>query len=82
MKEVIVQLAPSATGHSPLDAPFETARNFGLTLKAIHPQSDDPTLARWFHVQIDNAKAAEFVQRLRNIPEVTAAYVKPPAEVP
>jgi hypothetical protein len=80
MKEVVVQLA-SREGSRHLAA-FETARNFGLKLRAMHPQSEDPTLLRWFHAEVDNAKAAEFVRTLRNIPDVKAAYVKSSAEVP
>jgi hypothetical protein len=85
MKEVVVQLAPGvgpATRASPDRSPFATAERFGLTLQALHPRSDDPNLARWYRVRIENNKAAEFVETLRDIPDVTAAYVKPPAEPP
>ena len=81
MKEVIVQLAPKAAAASE-GSPHQTARNFGTTLEATHPNSHDPDLSRWFHAKVDNARAAEFLETLRNIPEVTAAYVKPPAESP
>jgi hypothetical protein len=85
MKEVIVQFAPHVIGTAqglPHQAAFQTAKSFGLTLRAIHPQSDDPALSRWFYTQVENGKAAELIQTLRSIPEVTAAYVKPPAEAP
>jgi len=85
MKRVIVQLAANALPGSEAGkhrAPFERARDFGLTLQAVHPGSDDPTLSRWFSAEVENAKATEFVESLRKIPEVTAAYVKPRAEPP
>jgi hypothetical protein len=85
MKEVVVQLAPGvgpATVTSQHRSPFATAKRFGLILQAIHPRSDDPNLSRWYRAEIENNKATEFLQTLRDIPEVTAAYVKPPAEPP
>jgi hypothetical protein len=85
MKQVIVQLAATALPGSGADghqAAFERAKDFGVTLQAIHPGSDDPALSRWFCTEVENAKAPEFVESLRKIPEVTAAYVKPRAEPP
>jgi hypothetical protein len=82
MKEVVVQLAPYAVKTSDTHRAFDMAKSLGFALQAIHPLSDDPGLARWFRAEVDNHKAAEFVQTLRAIPEVTAAYVKPAAEVP
>jgi len=82
---VVVQLAnprSDNTGVSPRQDAFETAKSFGLALEAIHPQSNDPKLARWFRAEVENGKAAEFVQTLRAIPEVTAAYIKPAAKAP
>lgn len=85
MKQVVVQLAPDAApaqDGNQHQAAFEKAKDFGSTLKAIHPQSDDPALSRWYTAQVDNAKATELVETLRNIPEVTAAFVKPRAAMP
>lgn len=85
MKEVVVQLANPAAARvktPPRQNAFEMARRFGFALEAIHPQSEDPTLARWFRAEVENNKAAEFVQTLRAIPDVTAAYVKPAAKAP
>jgi hypothetical protein len=79
MTEVVVQLACRDSRHL---AAFETARSFGLQLQAMHPQSKDPALLRWFHAEVENAKAADFIRTLRRIPEVTAAYVKPSAKPP
>jgi len=83
MKQVIVQLATSPTqaGQQQHSA-FIKAQDFGSTLEAIHPQSDDATLSRWFTAQVDNSQAAEFVETLRRLPEVSAAYVKPRAAPP
>jgi hypothetical protein len=81
MKQVVVQLAALPSGAQDEGA-FARAKDFGATLKAIHPHSEDATLARWFTAQVDNAKAAEFVETLRNLPEVSAAYVKPRAAAP
>lgn len=83
--EVVVQLAhhAAAASEGPSNrAAFDIAQKFGVTLEAIHPESDDPILSRWFHAELDNGKAADLLRHLRNVPEVTAAYVKPPAEVP
>lgn len=81
MTQVVVQLvAPPPAGQE--EGPFAKAKDFGATLRAIHPQSDDATLARWYTAQVNNAKAAEFVETLRTLPEVSAAYLKPRAAAP
>lgn len=81
MKQVVVQLANPPSGSQDQGA-FATAKDLGAPLQAIHPQSDDAALARWFTAQVDNAKATEFVETLRKLPEVSAAYVKPRAAAP
>ena len=84
MTQVIVQLepTPATEAEARQHAAFKQAERFGTSLKAIHPSSEDPTLARWFTAQVDNTRAGEFVETLRQIPEVTAAYVKPRAAMP
>jgi len=85
MTQVVVQLSPNALSgpeSAKRQAPFERANDFGLTLKALHPESDDPVLSCWFSAEVDSAKATEFIESLRKMPEVTAAYVKPRAEPP
>jgi len=84
MAQVIVQLAPSPASEAEVrqHAAFKHAAQFGASLQAIHPRSDDPALASWFSAQVDNTKANEFVETIRRIPEVTAAYVKPRAAMP
>ncbi len=83
MKEVIVQIEVGSGAARRLShGPFAAAKDFGLTLEAIHPKTNDPSLSRWFHAEVDNEKAAEFVKVLQESPGVTAAYVKPPTEAP
>jgi hypothetical protein len=84
MTQVIVQLAPSPASEAEVQqhAAFKQAKEFGASLRAIHPSSEDPGLASWFTAQVDNTKANEFVETLRRMPEVTAAYVKPRAAMP
>jgi hypothetical protein len=84
MTQVIVQLeaVPASEVEVRRHAAFEQARQFGTSLKAVHPRSEDPSLAKWFTAQVDNTKAGEFIETLRRIPEVRAAYVKPRAAMP
>lgn len=84
MTQVVVQLVPAAASEADAqqNAAFRRAEEFGTSLQAIHPNSTDPSLASWFTAQVDNKKAGEFVETLRRIPEVTAAYVKPRAAMP
>jgi hypothetical protein len=84
MTQVIVQLVPSPVTEADVQqhAAFKQAQEFGASLKAIHPSSEDPALSSWFTAQVDNRKANELVETLRRIPEVTAAYVKPRAAMP
>ena len=50
-------------------------------LHATHPDTDDPSLETFFTIDVDDrSAAAELVQRLREDPAVTAAYVKPDDE--
>jgi hypothetical protein len=85
MAELVVKIdnddAPSGV-HSPVAA-FKVAEDYGLTLEAIHPESADPNLARWFHVSTsDTQKLQMIADVLRNVPGVSAAYIKPSAELP
>jgi hypothetical protein len=84
MTQVIVQLVPSPASDADVrqHAAFKQAKEFGASLQAIHPRSEDPTLSSWFSAQVDNTKADEFIETLRRIPDVTAAYVKPRAAMP
>jgi hypothetical protein len=84
MTQVIVQLASAPASETGIreHAAFKRAKEFGTSLTAIHPRSADPALASWYTAQVDNTKAGEFVETLRRIPDVTAAYVKPRAAMP
>jgi hypothetical protein len=84
MTQVVVQLTPAPASETDVrrNAAFKRAEEFGTSLQPIHPNSSDPSLASWFTAQVDNMKAGEFVETLRSIPEVTAAYVKPRAAMP
>jgi hypothetical protein len=55
----------------------------GVRLVPIHPGSDDPTLVTWFRVDgVTPATAERIGAALRRLPGVTAAYIKPSAELP
>jgi len=56
---------------------------FGLTLKPLHLDTDDPTLQSYFIVEApDLATAQRVMDRLGRSKAVLAAYVKPPDELP
>jgi hypothetical protein len=84
MTQVVVQLesSPASEAEAQRHTAFKQAQKFGASLRAMHPQSQDPRLASWFTAQVDNTKANDLVESLRNIPEVTAAFVKPRAAMP
>lgn len=82
MTQVVVQLVPHSTDHGETGSAFDTAKDFGSTLEAIHPSSDDAASATWFSAQVDHTKVADFVESLRSLPDVSAAYVKPHAAAP
>lgn len=73
---ITVQLAPELA-----EAP-EIARladDLGISFRALHPGSDDPTLASYFVVDVpDSGVAQDIVTRLRHSPAVRAAFVKAP----
>ena len=86
MAKVVVQVAHDVaaglTAGDDRHGPFAAAESFGLKLERTHPDSSDPALSRWFHAEVDNGTATEFVKAMRESPGVTAAYVKPPTEAP
>jgi hypothetical protein len=54
----------------------------GLTLKRMHPDTDDPNLQSYFIVEVpDHATAQHVMNRLQHSEAVKAAYVKPPDEL-
>jgi hypothetical protein len=82
MTQVVVQLVPHPAKPGGEGSAFDTAKHFGSRLEAVHLLSDDAASAQWFSAQIEQAKAAEFVDSLRSLPDVSAAYVKPRAAAP
>ena len=55
----------------------------GLTLQALHPNSGDPVLSGFFHIDVqDQDIAARVIERLLQVPGVEAAYLKPRDEAP
>jgi len=62
---------------------LEVLKNVGGTLKPLHPHSRDPELQRFFIVGVPVPSDAEkIIGRLRQVPGVEAAYVKPLGEPP
>ena len=54
----------------------------GLTLQAMHPETDDPELQSWFWAEVDDEEAAGTAARLLKLPNISAAYVKPVDSAP
>jgi hypothetical protein len=55
----------------------------GVQLEPLHPGSSDPELASQFYVSVADEEDGERVAtRLRSVPGVEAAYLKPPDEPP
>ncbi|MGW7519871.1 hypothetical protein ACWGJ2_30250 [Streptomyces sp. NPDC054796] len=86
--EVVVQLSTSQ-GHGAARAPggaLDCLRErFGLTARPMYPGADDASLLDWYTVAVPagaGADAEDVAAALRERPDVDAAYVKPPAELP
>lgn len=62
---------------------LKTTRDLDVTLKPMHPDTDDPNLASYFMVELPDAATAErVIARLQNCKAIEAAYMKPPDELP
>ncbi|HEY0323790.1 MAG TPA: hypothetical protein VGC66_22750 [Pyrinomonadaceae bacterium] len=62
---------------------IEAANELGATLKPMHPGTADPDLASYFFVEVPDAATAErVISRLSRSSAITAAYLKPPDELP
>lgn len=62
---------------------LKTAWDLDVTLKPMHPDTDDPKLASYFVVELPDAATAErVIARLQNCKAIKAAYMKPPDELP
>lgn len=84
--DVIVQLSPEAAeavhGGEPtpggLQEAEEKLRSLGLRLEPLHARAEDPSLASWFRVEVENESTAEGVAALlRTSAAVDSAYVEP-----
>ena len=53
-----------------------------LKLHPLHPGVDDPALSSQFALEAEDQHAEAIAGRLRALPGVEAAYVKPPAGPP
>jgi hypothetical protein len=88
---VIVQLSPEAAdlvrGGEPtprgLEEAQEKLRKLGLRLEPLHARAEDPSLASWFRVSVEDEPTAEDVAAtLRESAGVESAYVEPPSAPP
>lgn len=88
---MIVQLSPEATDavHRGEPAPTdlqeaqEKLRSLGLRLEPLHARAEDPSLASWFRVSVEDEPTAEEVAAtLRTSAAVESAYVEPPSAPP
>jgi len=61
----------------------ELAAELRVTVRALHPGIQDPSLRRFFTVEVpDAAEAQRVIARLLRSPAIAAAYVKPPEALP
>jgi len=61
----------------------EIAGDVGAVLEPLHAGTRDSSLRRYFILQVPDQPTAERVlARLRQVRDVTAAYVKPPDALP
>ena len=88
---MIVQLSPEAAdavrGGEPtpsgLHEAQEKLRALGLSLEPLHARGEDPSIASWFRVAVEDEPAAEEVAAaLRTSAAVESAYVEPPSAPP
>jgi len=68
---------------SQADAIRQAARELGVTVAPMHPGQTHELLAPFFYVEASDHAAAERVAtRLRQVPGVAAAWVRPSEEQP
>lgn len=62
---------------------LRVARELGIELLPLDPQGNDPVLSALFHATVDDAGSAQrIVDRLRALPAVESAFLKPPDALP
>lgn len=77
------RLRQKSFSNSNLNEILDLEREFGITLKPLHPNTSDPNLAKHFIVKVDNMTIAEkVISRLLKIKYVEGAYIKPPDQLP
>ena len=77
--EVMVKLKDDAHTAPVTDA----LADMGLSLRSVHPRTEDPTLRSYSTVEVpDEATARQVTERLTGLEQIEAAYVQPPAELP
>jgi hypothetical protein len=84
---VSAEVAGGLLGTSPAtrasDALAAICARCGTALRPMHAHARDASLGRWFVARAPDARAAQaLADRLRRVPEVEAAYVKPAATPP
>jgi hypothetical protein len=68
--------APATESSSDL---VKRARDLGLSLRPVHPNTSDPTLQPYFQVQVDDPEFVDHVlSELRSADAVKAAFTHPP----
>ncbi len=82
--DIVIQVAPDRTQASAeqserrLKAVRRTIAELGLRLEPMHPGSRDPILSNYYYVRApDPQTATRVIEIVRELPSVSAAYVKP-----
>jgi hypothetical protein len=60
----------------------ETLDEQGVSLSPMHPSVDDPALASYFTVDVDDSRVDAVLDALHSSAAIEAAYVKPADELP
>ena len=88
MAQLVVQLtgkaaAAFASGEGPAAPVRHALDELGVALEPLHPGIDDEQLATYYAAELATPQAgAKVVERLRSVPGITAAYVKPRIALP
>lgn len=86
--QVRADTASALSGRAPPTVEAETLQSqleeLGVALRPVHPGTDDPLLAPYFAVEVedDEELVEQVLAVLRHSPVVEAAYTKPAAELP
>jgi len=82
---IILQISSEALGNIKENQAniIDVLKEFGGTIEPMHPLSSDHELQRFFIVEVPGPSDLEkIIDRLRKVPGVEAAYVKPLGEPP